>query len=313
MADRILLVDDEPNNLELLEGILASEGYECARAQDGPEALAAVGASPPDLILLDLMMPGMNGLEVCQRLKGDPATADIPVIVVTAMGQIATKESALVGGADDFVAKPVRAEDLRARVAAMLKVRRIRAELDRTLAYVHELEAARHARRRAALATLGGGAQPPDELLPAPMRVLLVDDEALTRQFYGDLLAEHGFVLFTAASGPEALDLLGRQEVDAVVLDIVMAGMSGLAVLERIREIDPDLPVIMLTGHVSSQNAIAALKLGAFDFIVKGLDHSLVVLSVHRAVRHRREVRKQKEETAMLRAQVAALGPSAAH
>lgn len=305
MAERILVVDDEEMNLQLIEGLLQSEGYVLACASGGPQALEAVRACPPDLILLDLMMPGMSGLEVCQVLKGDPETAAIPIIVVTAMGQIATKEAALIGGADDFIAKPVRGDDLRARVGAMLKVRRIRTDLDRTLAYVHELEAARHARRRDAISMLGGAAA--RQVLPTPMRVLLIDDEALTREFYGDLLVEHGFSLCSANSGAEGLHILQRQDVDTLILDIVMPGMSGLEVLEQVRQRDPDLPVIILTGHVSSQNAIAALKLGAFDFIVKGLDHNLVVLAVHRAVRHRREARQRKDEIEAMRSRLAML------
>lgn len=307
MAERVLLVDDEQVNLDLFEAILAPEGYEIRCAATGEEALAAVEAARPDLILLDLMMPGISGLEVCRRLKENPETAPIPIIVVTAMGQPATKEASLTSGVDDFVVKPVRPDDLRNRVGAMLKVRRIQAELDRTLAYVHELEAARHARRRQTLEELVAGSAPPDRMSPTPMRILLVDDEAMTRDFFGDLLAEHGFEIYAASSGPEALEMASRYALDAVVLDIVMPGMSGLEVLEKLRVMEADLPVVILTGHVSSQNAIAALKLGAFDFIVKGLDHTLVVLAVHRAVRHRREAAKQAEEAAALRARIAQL------
>jgi len=305
MAERILVVDDEEINLELVEGILASEGYEIVRAASGPQALAAAAAAVPDLVLLDLMMPGMSGLEVCGRLRADPATASIPVIVVTAMGQVATKEAALTSGADDFVAKPVRADDLRARVSAILKVRRIRSELDRTLAYLHELEATQHAHRRTSLdALVTPGEEAPSQILPTPRRVLFVEDETMTREFYGDLLVEHGFETYAASSGPEGLEIAARQNLDAVLLDIVMPGMSGLEVLQRLHVQDPELPVVILTGHVSSQNAIAALKLGAFDFIVKGLDHNLVVLAVHRAVRRRRELLKRSEELASLRARI---------
>lgn len=254
-------------------------------------------------------MPGMSGLEVCHRLKENPQTAAIPVIVVTAMGQVATKEATRTSGVDDFVVKPVQPEDLRARVAAMLKVRRIQAELDRTLAYVHELEAARRAQRRQTLEAVVRDFPTRARALPTPVRILLADDEALTRDFYGDLLAEHGFEVFAAASGEEALEIAGRHLLDAVVLDIVMPGMSGLEVLDRLGERDPGLPVVILTGHVSSRNAIAALMLGAFDFIVKGLDHSLVALAVHRAVRHRREGRQRGEEIERLRARVRELEP----
>ncbi len=308
MAHRILVVDDEPVNRELAEAVLAVAGYEVALAPDGPTALALAQADPPDLVLLDLIMPGMHGQEVCEMLKAEPRTADLPVIVVTAVGQVATKEALLTSGADDFVTKPFQPGDLLARVEAMLKVRSIRRELDRTLAYLHELELARHARREAVLADATPAAAPPPAT-PAPTRIpiLLVDDEVLTRDFYGDLLTAHGFQVFLAASGPEGLALASRQPVEAVILDIMMPEMSGLEVLERLHRAQPELPVIMLTAAPTSQNAIASLKLGAFDFIVKGLDHSLVMMAVHRAVRHRQEVLQQRSEVARLRARVAEL------
>jgi DNA-binding response OmpR family regulator len=306
MSEAILVVDDEEVNRELLEAILTEDGYEVRLASDGPSALAQATAAPPALVLLDLLMPGMHGLEVCQRLKQAPTTAAVPIIVVTAVGQVTVKEAALTTGADDFVAKPINPSDLRARVRAMLKVRRIRQELDRTLAYLHELEAIRHAERRATLTQVTGGAMPPVAETAAPIPVLIIDDEALTRNFYGDLLTEHGFHVFAAQTGPEGLALVQSQSIEVVLLDILMPEMSGLEVLETLRLSQPDLPVIMLTGHPTSQNAIAALKLGAFDFIVKGLDHSLVVFAVHRAVRHRREALQQKGEMERLREQLLA-------
>jgi two-component system cell cycle response regulator len=277
------------------------------QAASGETALAQATAAPPDLMLLDLVMPGMSGFEVCERLKQDPATEAVPVIVVTALGQIRDKEAALTSGADDFIVKPVQAEDLRARVRAMLKVRRIRQDLDRTLAYLHELDAARYAQRRGTLAQVVAGCSrgpAPPATLPS---ILLVDDEAITREFYGELLAEHGFRVILASDGAQGLELARRHPVEAVILDIMMPGMSGLEVLECLRTQDPDLPVLMLTAHASSRNAIAALKLGAFDFIVKGLEHDLVVLAVHRAIRHRRDALSKTEELERLRARLAEL------
>ena len=304
MAETILVVDDEETNRELLEAILTAAGYLVEQADGGAAALAQARAQPPDLILLDLVMPGLNGFEVCQRLKEDPRTAAVPVIAVTALGAVQAKEWALTRGADDYLTKPIDPEELRARVQAMLKVRNIRQELDRTLAYLHELEAARHVRRRDTLASLAVEAPPPP---PPALSVLVVDDEALTRDFYGDLLAEHGFQVVTASHGAEALELARRHPVEVVILDIMMPGMSGLEVLERLHARDPDLPVIMLTAHASSRNAIAALKLGAFDFIVKGLDHNLVVLAIHKALRHRRATLHQKREVERLRNRIATL------
>jgi two-component system cell cycle response regulator len=307
MAETILIVDDEAANRELLEALLSAAGYRVECAEDGAAALARATAAPPALILLDLMMPGLTGFEVCRRLKENPATAGVPIVVVTAYGEVTHKEAALTWGAEDFVTKPVDAEDLQARVSAMLKVGRIRQDLDRTLAYLHELEAARHAQRREALARVlpgvpGKGPQP----VAAPA-ILLVDHEALTRTFFGDLLAEHGFQVFAAGTGAEALDQVRYHPVEAVILDIVMPGMSGLEVLERLHAEDPDLPVIMLTADTRSRTLLTALKLGAFDFIVKGLEHDLVVLAVHRAVRHRRESLNKQQEIERLRARIAEL------
>jgi two-component system cell cycle response regulator len=306
MAERILVVDDEASSREVLEAMLTQAGFDVGQVADGNAALASVAETPPDLILLDVLMPGMSGLEVCQRLKHDPATGAIPIIVVTGIGEMTIKEDALRSGADDFLTKPVRPDDLQARVSAMLKVRRFRAEMDRTLAYLHELEAIRYAQRRASLSQLFAWAGPESQASALP--VLLVDDEALTRDFYGDLLVEHGFQVFAVGSGGEALKLAKQVAIEAVILDIVMPGMSGLEVLDRLRQLDPDLPVIMLTSYPTSQNALAALKLGAFDFIAKGFDHNLIVFTVHRAVRHRRETRHWKEENERLRARLAELG-----
>lgn len=307
MAERILVVDDEAVNRELLEAILTQAGFEVEMAEDGEAALAQATAAPPDLILLDLLMPKMTGLEACQRLKQAPQTGDIPIIVVTAIGQVTTKEAVLTSGADDFMTKPIQPDDLRVRVEAMLKVRRIRQDLDRTLAYLHELEAARQTQRHAALTQVVAEDRTATSQVPTPMPILLVDDDALTRQFYGDLLVEHGFRVFAATNGPEGLALAREHAPEVAILDIMMPDMTGLEVLERLHAEIPDLPVIMLTGFPNSQNAIAALKLGAFDFIVKGLDHSLVALAVHRAVRHRRETLKTREEITRLRACVVEL------
>lgn len=307
MAETILIVDDEPANRALLEAILTEAGYQVEQAEGGEAALAQAKAAPPDLILLDLMMPGIGGHEVCQRLKQDPTTDGVPIIVVTAFGAMGAKEWALARGAEDFVLKPVQPEDLRARVSAMLKVRGIRQDLDRTLAYLHEREAARHAQRQAVLTNvLARTPGEPSPVLTAPP-ILLIEDESLTRQFYGDLLAQHGFQVFTACDGAQGLEQARRHPVEAVVLDIMMPGMSGLEVLERLHVQDPDLPVIMLTAYASSRNAIAALKLGAFDFIIKGLEHDLMLLAVHRAVRHRRETLNKKGEIEQLRARIAEL------
>jgi two-component system cell cycle response regulator len=302
----ILLVDDEPENLDLLEAVLAPTGHSIRKASGGREALQAVHQDPPDLILLDLMMPGMSGFEVCEMLRAHERTARIAVLIVTAVDQLGAKERALALGADDYLTKPIQAAEVLARVEAMLRVRHLQQDLDRTLAYLHELELARHSHRRQTLAEMGVTPPvPPRETGgPATPLVLLVDDEELTRQFYGDLLVERGFRVVSVAGGAEALAAASRHPVEAVVLDIMMPELSGLETLEQLRQIAPDLPVVILTAQPSSQNAIAALKLGAFDFIVKGLQHELVVLAVRRAVHHSAQLRERRHAIAALEARI---------
>ena len=118
---RILVVDDEPQNLELMEAILQDAGYKVFQAAGGEEALAVAHEKRPDLIILDLMMPGLSGFEVCARVKMDPQTGGIPVLFVTALNQIADKERALAVGGDDFVTKPVQYAELLARVEALFE------------------------------------------------------------------------------------------------------------------------------------------------------------------------------------------------
>jgi two-component system cell cycle response regulator len=302
----ILVVDDEPENLELMEGILAPTGHTVRTASGGREALQAVEQELPDLILLDLLMPGVSGFEVCEMLRADSRTAHIPIIIITALAQLGIKERVLTLGADDYLTKPIQRGDVLSRVEAMLRVRHLRQDLDRTLAYVHELEMARHSHRRQALKEMGmaPAAPLPGDHQPAAPVILVVDDEELTRQFYGDLLVERGFRVVAAANGTEALEAVRRHTFEAVVLDIMMPELSGLEALEQIRQIAPDLPIIILTAHPSSQNAIAALKLGAFDFIVKGLQHELVILAVRRAVHHFAQLREKRQAIEALEARV---------
>ena len=120
---RILVVDDEPQNLELIEAILAPVGYEIFLASNGDEALTLAAERRPDLLILDLMMPGLSGFEVCARVKMHPQTGSIPVLFVTAVTQVGDKERALAAGGDDFLTKPFQRVELLARVEALLKVR----------------------------------------------------------------------------------------------------------------------------------------------------------------------------------------------
>ena len=136
----ILVVDDNPQNLELLQAYLEDLGCQVISAVDGVEAMQAVAEHNPDLILLDIMMPRMSGFEVCRRLKEDESTADIPVVMVTALNELGDIERAVAAGTDDFLSKPINKLELLTRVKSLLRVRHLKGELERTLAYLQEVD-----------------------------------------------------------------------------------------------------------------------------------------------------------------------------
>ncbi|MBU0514646.1 MAG: response regulator, partial [Proteobacteria bacterium] len=137
-AKRILVVDDEPRNRELLEAHLTPLGYQILVAENGKDAFEQVSSHAPDLILLDVMMPGLDGFEVARRLKGDAQTRHIPVVMVTSLREASDRVQALEAGADDFLSKPVDKTELTARVRSLLQVK---AYNDHLINYQKELEA----------------------------------------------------------------------------------------------------------------------------------------------------------------------------
>lgn len=139
---RILIADDNQQNCELLEAYLADGDYDIVFAYDGRQTLDRVAEKTPDLILLDIMMPKLSGYEVCQRLKAEPATREIPVLMVTALNEAGDIEKAVAAGCDDFLTKPVNSLELKTRVRSLLRVRHLINERDRLLAYVAEVEKA---------------------------------------------------------------------------------------------------------------------------------------------------------------------------
>ncbi len=136
----VLLVDDNVQNLELLQAFLESLPVRLVTAIDGIDALEKVGEHKPDLILLDVMMPRMSGFQVCKRLKSDPKTRDIQILMVTALNELGDIEQANECGTDDFVSKPVNKLELLTRVKSLLRVRHLKSELERALTYLNEIE-----------------------------------------------------------------------------------------------------------------------------------------------------------------------------
>ena len=154
---RIVVVDDTPQNVKLLEAVLTGRGYEVVAASSGEEALEAVADGRADLMLLDIVMPGMDGYEVCRRLRADPSTAVLPVVMITASGE-QEKVKAIEAGADDFIPKPFDQAELIARIRSLIRIKRYR---DRIETQAAELERwnrrARASRQRTGRRTGPGG------------------------------------------------------------------------------------------------------------------------------------------------------------
>ncbi|MBI1336468.1 MAG: response regulator [Phycisphaera sp.] len=145
----ILVVDDNAQNLELLQAYLETLSCKTLSATDGIEAMKIIeqavtaGTGLPDLVLLDVMMPRMSGFEVCRKIKEDPATRSIPVMMVTALNELGDIERGVESGTDDFLTKPVNKLELLTRVKSLLRVRHLKRELDRTMAYIQDIESRR--------------------------------------------------------------------------------------------------------------------------------------------------------------------------
>jgi len=133
---RILVAEDNPRGAELIEDFLDGTGWNVRRAADGDETLKAVREWKPDVLLLDVMMPKLSGFEVCKRLRSDPTTRDLPVLMITALDQPSDIDRAVDAGTNDFLTKPIHKTDLVMRVRALLESRRLATDVERTLDYL---------------------------------------------------------------------------------------------------------------------------------------------------------------------------------
>jgi DNA-binding response OmpR family regulator len=137
-----VIADDNIQNVELLEAYLSDFDCDIRTAFDGEDTLRVVGEFAPDLLLLDVMMPRLSGFEVCKKLRSDPETRDLLILMVTALNEPADFERGVQAGTDDFLTKPVNKVELLCRIRSLLRVRHLKSQLDRTLAYLAEVEAA---------------------------------------------------------------------------------------------------------------------------------------------------------------------------
>jgi len=265
---RLLLVDDEEEFLTASSQALGRRGFDVEIAPNGVTALEIVGKSKFDVVVLDVKMPDIDGIEVFKQIR--ETLPDLPVILLTGHSSIDDAFQTSKNGVADYLPKPI--------------------DMDQLAARLHE--AVGKARRR--VETDGEGLRPID---PAELiRVMLVDDEV---DFLGSLkkvFQRRNMEVTTAESGEEALVLLKESLVDVVVLDVKMPGMDGLEVLRRIKRDFPSVEVILLTGHPSVEAAVQGVKLGASEYVKKPPEVEELVATIRRLYQNRQKAIDEQQK-----------------
>jgi len=276
MTARILVVDDIPANVKLLEARLLAEYFDVLTAADGHEALAICDRNQVDLILLDIMMPGIDGFEVCERLKANPKTAHIPVVMVTALDQPADRVRGLKAGADDFLTKPVNDLQLISRVKSLLRLKtlsdelRVRAETAHTMG-MDEL--------------MRSGDGRSDEA----GQVLLVDSRANSQERIIKTLKPVADVV--AISDPQAaLFEAAESTFELVIVNANFDDYDPLRLCSQFRSLERTrfLPILIITEQGSDDMVIRALDLGVNDYIVRPVDPNELVARSLTQIRRKR-------------------------
>ncbi len=273
MSARILVVDDIEANVRLLEAKLNAEYYDVSVAYDGPSALEAVGAGLPDIILLDVMMPGMDGFEVCRRLKADANTRHIPVVLVTALDGRQDRLTGLKAGADDFLTKPIDDVALFARVRSLTRLKLVIDELRQ-----REASGRRIGVIEGVASRLGGSGG----------RIVVADDqERQARRIVDELSVEHRPVLEVDAD--RAL-LAVRGRADLLIVNIAAGGFDGLRLAAQLRsdEATRHTPILAVFDPAERRRALKALEIGVNDLIAKPIDPEELAARARTLIRQKR-------------------------
>ncbi len=276
MTARILVVDDIPANVKLLEARLLAEYFDVMTAADGYTALAICERNQVDLILLDIMMPGIDGFEVCERLKASQKTAHIPVVMVTALDQPTDRVRGLKAGADDFLTKPVNDLQLISRVKSLLRLKtlsdelRIRADTAHTMG-IDDLTRAGEVRA--------------DETA----QVLLVDGRANSQERIIKALKPVADVL--ALSDPQAaLFEAAESAFDLVIVNANFDDYDPLRLCSQLRSLERTrfLPILIITEQGADEMVVRALDLGVNDYIIRPVDPNELVARSLTQIRRKR-------------------------
>jgi two-component system, cell cycle response regulator len=276
VSARVLVVDDVPANVRLLEARLSAEYFDVLTASNGAEALKICQRAECDIILLDVMMPDMDGFEACRRLKSDPLTHHIPVVMVTALDSTADRVRGLEAGADDFLTKPVSDIVLLTRVRSLTRLKMMTDEL--RMRALTSLEIGVQAPERIAVADNGSGG-----------RILLVDDRVSSYERIAPVLsAEH--VLDVETNPAEALFRAAEGNYDLLIISLDLDNFDGLRLASQARSLERTrhVPILAIADPDSNTRLLRGLEIGVNDYLLRPFDKNELLARTRTLVRRRR-------------------------
>lgn len=281
MSARILVVDDLLPNRRLLEAKLKGEYYEVMTAEGGMQALEMVKETPPDIILLDVMMPDMDGFETCRALKADPKTAGIPVVMVTALSDVEDRVTGLNAGADDFLTKPINDLALFARIRSLVRLKSMTDELK-----LRNLTDGRM-----------GGSGTNDEMNNIHgARVMIIDEDTTQAQQINAKLQELGIEVDIMSEPAAAVRLSEEKDFDLIMVSTQLTNDDGLHLCTHLRsqEKTRNTPLLIIIEDDNTDLLIKALDMGINDYLMTPIDSNEV------SARVRIQVRRKKYQDALL-------------
>jgi len=275
MTARVLVVDDILSNVKLLEAKLTAEYFEVITAFNGLECLARMDEGVPDIVLLDVMMPGMDGFEVCRRIKSNPRTAHVPVVMVTALDQPSDRVAGLEAGADDFLTKPVDDSALFARVRSLVRLKMMTDEL----------------RMRESTGQGMGLIDPAETLIENNLsgRILVIEDRAESVAWFASALQPKHEVS-SADTFEEALVRVKGGDYDLIVVSLGMRGFDGLRLCSQLRSLPEGrhVPILVVVSDGDRRKLTQALEMGVNDYLTRPVDKNELTARVRTQLRKKR-------------------------
>jgi two-component system cell cycle response regulator len=284
MSAKILVVDDIAPNVKLLEAKLAREFFRVITAMSGPEALEKAKAEKPDVILLDIMMPGMDGFEVCERLKADPDTQNIPVVMVTALTDISDRVRGLEAGADDFLSKPVNDLALMSRVRSLIRLKMTADEW-----MLREETAAQFGNMNHDINW--------KDVETDEAEILLVESNAMEAQRLVESLQRDKHKVTVVSNGQRAMEMAEQNQYDVILVSLNLDGEDGLRLCSHLRldGITKSVPIVMLADEHDMVRVATGLEFnGAHDYLLRPIDRNELRARVRTQVRRRRYQKRLK-------------------